>query len=339
MTSDAAIRREKLKLIDEIGSTEGINPRSLERFWNKGYLSQDGPRVTLTKKGRAVMAGNIGRAGRGAVDFDTANRAATKAGGHNTARGHAARAQALLGSGEHAETKREREEQLARMFKEHEAELATEKKTLDKIIGTYAVTIAPSDGSTMNAGHIADFRENGWIIAAAPTAPARLGSRLPGSRREQYDQETYYNPSDPLGPMGEARAVILRTETPLDLDTLSTIRQHGFDLTPAPAKMRQRPPMTKNPSPAKKAAKKAAAWYGNTALETEPRVLRGYNAPEAAVEIGDFVAIEYDSNKFDGTSRIYRHEGTRKRKMYLSVDGSTIIIWPPFKITKRGIEG
>lgn len=84
---------------------------------------------------------------------------------------------------------------------------------------------------------------------------------------------------------------------------------------------------------------KALAWFGDENLLTEPRILKNYEAPQAAVEIGEIVAIEYDSNKFDGVSRIYRHDATRKRKLFISPDGATLIVWPPFKITKRGIEG
>jgi hypothetical protein len=87
------------------------------------------------------------------------------------------------------------------------------------------------------------------------------------------------------------------------------------------------------------ALRKARAFYGDDALVTHPKPLRGYVAPNAAVEIGELVAIEYDSNKFDGEPRIYRHDVTKKRKMFISIDGSTIIIQPPLKVTKRGIEG
>jgi hypothetical protein len=344
MRSDAEIRREKLRQIEETGTTQGIHPRSLARFREKGYLSGD----TLTKKGRAVMLGNIGKVGRGAVDFDTANRA-----GRNS-RDTGARAQVLAGQGGDRAAAKAEKERFAELEAEHAEKQGKEQKTLEKIIGTYAVTIAPSDGSTMNAGNISDFAEAGWTVAPAPSAPARIGSRLAGSPREHFQgEESFYNPSDPLGPLGEARAIVLRSELPLDLDTLTTIRHHGFDLTPAPMKMRKTPPKktVKNPSPGemivgphasaetRKMLAKALAWYGSKDLLTEPKLLKSYNAPEAVIEIGPFIAIEYESNKFDGKSRIYRHDITHHRKLYISADGSTIVIWPPLKITKRGIEG
>lgn len=353
MTSDAEIRREKLRQIAATGSAEGIHAGSLKRFWEKGYLSQDGSRVTLTKKGAAVAAGRIGAAGRGAVDFSQANREAGKAGAMNSTRGHAARAAALRSTSPRLTKKQAREMDAARDVSPRKT--TPEARTLAKIAGTYAVTIAPSDGSTMNAGHIQDFQENGWTVTAAPTAPARLGSRLAGSRREIYE-----NP-DPLGPLGEARALVLRSTAPLDLDTLSTIRHHGYDLTPAPAKMRNTPPepiknpgkrrRVKNPSPGeivfgkhasaeeRKMLAKALAFMGDKDLLTEPRLLKSYKAPQAMIEIGDLVALEYDSIKWDGKSRIFRHESDVKRKFLISPDGQTIVVIPPFRITKRGIEG
>jgi hypothetical protein len=89
----------------------------------------------------------------------------------------------------------------------------------------------------------------------------------------------------------------------------------------------------------REALKKAGAFFGPDGPKTPAKPLRGYVAPQAAVEIGELVAIEYDSRKFDGTARVYRHDVTTKRKLYVSVDGSTLIVWPPLKITKRGIEG
>lgn len=90
---------------------------------------------------------------------------------------------------------------------------------------------------------------------------------------------------------------------------------------------------------ARRAHAKAAAFYGRDSLTTPPKKLKGYDFPEAFVEVGTITAIEYDSHKFDGRTRTYRHDVTAKRKLYLSVDGSTMVVWPPFKVTKRGIEG
>lgn len=87
------------------------------------------------------------------------------------------------------------------------------------------------------------------------------------------------------------------------------------------------------------ALKKARAFFGNDDLVTEPQALKSYKPPTAFVDIGDHIAIEYDSRKFDGTQRIYRHEDSVKRRCLLSIDGTTMVFDPPFRLTKRGIEG
>lgn len=91
-------------------------------------------------------------------------------------------------------------------------------------------------------------------------------------------------------------------------------------------------------SPARRAARKAAAWYQDETLATEPREIR---IPDhlGFVEIGRIVAIEYESKKYDGTKRIWRHDVTGKRELHVSEDGSVFVVRPGFKITKRGIEG
>lgn len=86
------------------------------------------------------------------------------------------------------------------------------------------------------------------------------------------------------------------------------------------------------------AKKKAAAWFWDENQLTEPQELVGYEPPTSGILIGQAVAVEYRSKK-DGTTKVYRHDVTKKRDLILSVDGSTIIINPPFKVTKRGIEG
>ena len=88
----------------------------------------------------------------------------------------------------------------------------------------------------------------------------------------------------------------------------------------------------------RKAVKKASDWYGDPSLVTEPETVN-WKAPKSAIHIGRIVAIEYESDKFDGKSRIYRHEVTKSRELLVSPDGTTIIVLPGFKITKRGIEG
>lgn len=92
-----------------------------------------------------------------------------------------------------------------------------------------------------------------------------------------------------------------------------------------------------NPKGAK-ATKKAKAWNGKESLLTAPKKIKVADSHEF-VEVGPIVAIEYESNKFDGTTRVYRHDVTKKRILHLSTDGEVILIKPGFKVTKRGIEG
>ena len=395
MKSDAMIRREKLEQIHASGSTEGINKNSLKRFQAKGYLNADG---SLTNFGLSVMKGKIGAAGRGASDFDTANRAASKAGGHNTARGRAARAVSLAGEGI-ARAKMSREELEYRRQQDQaeqdqaEQKKANEKKQYGKILPAHALKISLSDGGPITRDHLSDLIADGWQVHPASTAPGKVGRTLPGSEILAWNPEV-------LGETGKARAVIIWSHSPVDHATVEGFRAAGWDVSAAPKHYRETPapiknpqkqptikqqekyaqeawdkandksksweyrltwetianqlentiearrtgkpkaPTFKNPSHAATLARrKAAAFFGRNDLITEPRALKGYTPPEAFVETGDFIALEYDSHKFDGKKRIYRHEATKQRKLYISTDGSTLIIDPPLKVTKRGIEG
>lgn len=86
------------------------------------------------------------------------------------------------------------------------------------------------------------------------------------------------------------------------------------------------------------ATDKARAWFGRDDLVTAAEIM-DWDPPEAMVQIGTIAAIEYESDKFDGEMRLYRHDVTMQRRMMISPDGSTIVVDPPFRITKRGIEG
>jgi len=86
------------------------------------------------------------------------------------------------------------------------------------------------------------------------------------------------------------------------------------------------------------ATRKARAWFRRENLTTRPQSVT-WSPPDAAVLIGQIVAIEYASDKFDGERRIYRHEFTKLHDMAVSTDGTTIIVLPGFRVTTRGIEG
>ena len=86
----------------------------------------------------------------------------------------------------------------------------------------------------------------------------------------------------------------------------------------------------------KRVEKKAEAWNQKPATRAKTRSI-----PDVleAVEVGELVAVEYRSSKYDGKTRVWRHEATKKQKLYISRDGKVFVIVPGFKITKRGIEG
>jgi hypothetical protein len=58
-----------------------------------------------------------------------------------------------------------------------------------------------------------------------------------------------------------------------------------------------------------------------------------------AVEIGKIVSITYESDKYDGRKRLWKHDVTGDRTLHISTDGKVLVVLPGFKVTKRGIEG
>ncbi len=93
-----------------------------------------------------------------------------------------------------------------------------------------------------------------------------------------------------------------------------------------------------NPRPGAKAEKKAKAWYQMERLETGAKTI---NLPDTveAVEIGQIVSITYESDKYDGRKRLWKHDVTGDRTLHISTDGKVLVVLPGFKVTKRGIEG
>ncbi len=93
-----------------------------------------------------------------------------------------------------------------------------------------------------------------------------------------------------------------------------------------------------NPAPGRKAEKKAAAWYQRESLTTGAKTIRLPDTVEA-VEVGKIVSITYESDKYDGRKRLWKHDVTGNRTLHISTDGKVLVVLPGFKITKRGIEG
>lgn len=103
--------------------------------------------------------------------------------------------------------------------------------------------------------------------------------------------------------------------------------------------MKRKRKTQRNPTGAEQeATAKALEWFGHPDLLTQPERV-SWTPPKFAVEIGNLVAIEYASDKWTGVEKVYRHEFEQIRTMAISPDGSTIVVFPPFQITERGIEG
>ena len=91
-------------------------------------------------------------------------------------------------------------------------------------------------------------------------------------------------------------------------------------------------------NPGTKAQKKALAWYQKESLVNGSQVIKLPDTVEA-VEIGRIVSITYESDKYDGKKRLWKHDVTGQKTLHISTDGKVMVILPGFKITKRGIEG
>jgi len=214
------------------------------------------------------------------------------------------------------------------------------EKIYQSILGpggrTYGVKVAPQQG-VIDTSTVDQLVQAGWLVFPAGTVPGKLGRPLSGAT---------LNPSDDdylriLGPERQARAVVVALPTrDVDRATVDQWRSQGYDVGPAPKAIREGK-MQMNPgSPGTEtqAIAKAREWFGRDDLVTEPESLP-WTPPQAAVEIGQLVAIEYASDKWTGKEVIYRHEFEEERRMAISLDGTTIVVFPPFRITKRGIEG
>lgn len=392
-------QRGTLAKIHRVESLEGVQARTLDTLIQRGYANRTDTGWTLTKRGLRIATG---RAGGNLPEVRKKDL-----------RAHFKTKKPAKAKRDRAATAREKKEHLTGLEKHIKQAEKKRGMALQRILGpsgvTSAVKVAKASGDPFTARDVQALRSGGWGVAAAGTVTARPGtSGIAGVQFAESDWE-FRNP-DTLGPNGTARALILLGH--IDAAAVDDLSAHGYDVTPAPKKVREATrnpapaPLQKkvfdamkasakkntalrvdelaekikakvedvaqaiqnlasmglaheagrdllgpcwlpgapsrglfdNPSPRARAEKKARAWYGEEGLVTAAQEI-DWTPPESAVHIGQMVAIEYLSDKFDGTKRIYRHDVTKVRQMLLSPDGSTIIIDPPFKITKRGIEG
>lgn len=254
--SPAMKRRQVLRGIQETGSTDGIHKTMLARFKAKGYLERSKAGAwSLTKMGKAVMEGRIGKAGRGAVDMGSARFEAERGfdGRRRTAKG-SSMAPYLRGDG--TTTRRRIEREARAHFEKHgdqlkaewEAEQATYRKAVARILGpkgaANAVKIARADGLTFHREELQGLQDAGWEVHPGGTVAAQVGKALKGVRPFEF------NPVDPLeralGPEGETRAVVL-VAAGITEETLHRLRGAGYDLSPAPKRIREGSIVKPNP--------------------------------------------------------------------------------------------
>ena len=114
----------------------------------------------------------------------------------------------------------------------------------------------------------------------------------------------------------------------------------GLFSNPSPGVMLHGPHASAQQRQAAKRAEEAARrWYQDPALTTKAKALKSWTPPLAFVEVGTIVSICYQSEKYDGKSRDWEHEFTKKRRLFISPDGSTMVVYPPFQFTSQGIKG
>lgn len=210
------------------------------------------------------------------------------------------------------------------------------------------ILVGPVDRDTVHA-----LRRDGLDIAAAPKRYREAPTRNPGGNDTAKRVYALIKKATDKGQAWNAEELANRLK--LDMETVAAgirslvrgglIHEAGRDMfgsvylagTPQRGLFANPGKPTKAKA-ARIARKKAEAWFWEKDELTEPMELQGYHPPTSGILVGEIVAIEYRSRK-DGTAKVYRHDVTKKRDLIISVDGSTLIINPAFKITKRGIEG
>lgn len=93
-----------------------------------------------------------------------------------------------------------------------------------------------------------------------------------------------------------------------------------------------------NPTPGRVALKKAAAWYQDENLVDGVKTIRLPHTVEA-VEVGKLISITYESDKYDGKKRLWKHDVTGDKTLHISADGKVLVVLPGFQVTKQGIKG
>jgi|GEM_PF-6726791 len=191
-------------------------------------------------------------------------------------------------------TKKGEREELERRRGEFEAEGAhlaqeqqAEDKALARILGqgahVHALKIARPHG-TFKPADVAELERNGWTVHPAGTVPAKLGAALPAIEApEAFNVELNPAPADPmtriLGPELEARAVVVSGPEPMTPDTVDAWRRAGYDVSPAPKKLREGKARV-NPGPS-----------GAIQRKLYDTLKKAHGAPRSVEELADLAKI------------------------------------------------
>lgn len=294
--SPAENRRQALRTVDATGSLDGVHVVMARRFQAKGYIRKEGGRVTLTKMGKAVMEGRIGKAGRGAVDMGSARHKAERGwdGRRRKATGSSMAAH-MTGDGTTTRKRIERDERAFfesegdRLKAEWDKEQAAHRAAVKRILGPQgvvsAVKIARADGTPFHRAELEALQTAGWEIHPGGTIAAQVGKALKGVRQSEF------NPADALekalGPESETRAVVLVAQG-ITEETLHQLRGAGYDLSSAPKRVREgssvktTPTNTTGHKRPRAATPPAQAKQAGTMTKAKPKKAMKKSAPKAA---------------------------------------------------------
>jgi hypothetical protein len=333
-TEQALHRLAKLGLAHETG-------RSLfGARWSPGAPARslfENPAPLFGSRERQMVYGDKYGGSRSGARADRVKALRAKARKEGTAKAEAARHAAYLATQEAQAEARER---------------AREARTLAAILqgGAHAMKVARMDGRPFHRSDLEGFVASGWGVFPASTVSSKAGSGLPG----WTPASLYLNPEDAitraLGRNGAARAVVVASTGTLSRGDVESWRAAGFDVSPAPARLRKVRPVFENPrrkGPQGTTARERAAEDGGMKRTATPRseakalarvrrrwtgeepskvlalkldsIAAGLKLPDAVVLLGRVKAMVSP----DGTAR----EWTDRRAPFLVTDATARKAW------------
>lgn len=186
-----------------------------------------------------------------------------------------------------AEKREEWEKDGAKLAKAQQAE----DKAVARILadGAHALKIAKPHGN-FTPEDVQAFQHQGWSVHPAGTSPAKVGSSL---KAREYVE---VNPgADPmvkiLGAELEARAVVIGSPEPMSLDTIEAWRRAGYDVSPAPKKLRQGARVNPTPPVQRKLYEALKKTHGAPRSVEELATVAGIDPAEALASLGRLEAL------------------------------------------------